>query len=134
MDEDNGHCIHDFQFSDCHLLIFLVCVCTLWGRGFTLSFWSSILIFVLRGTFALLDWTKSRAAVNSRLRAIRHKLRMLTPARWPKQNINARRWGIFLMDTEGCNASVYMMKHGAHIPLEAYPYFHDPGTFPKLEK
>ena len=72
--------------------------------------------------------------MNARLRAIRHKLRMLAPARWPKQNIDARRWGIFLMDTEGCNASVYMMKFGAHIHLETYPYFHDPDTFPVLEK
>ena len=73
-------------------------------------------------------------AVKSRLKAIRHKLRTVAPSLWPKQNVNPRRWRIFLMDIEACEASVYMMKFGAHIPLDTIPYFHDPNTFPVLEK
>ena len=38
------------------------------------------------------------------------------------------------MDIEDCRSSVYMMKFGAQIPLSGMPYFHNPETFPKMEK
>ena len=38
------------------------------------------------------------------------------------------------MDVEGCEASVYMMKFGAFIPLCGEPFHHDPNTFPKLKE
>ena len=57
----------------------------------------------------------------------------LRPVIWPKQGINANRWGIFLMDTRGCESSIYMMKFGAVIPLTGLPFLNDPEKFPKLE-
>ena len=33
------------------------------------------------------------------------------------------------MDVEECQASVYMMKFGAYIPLSGKPLLHDPSTF-----
>ena len=38
------------------------------------------------------------------------------------------------MDVEGCQASVYMMKFGAYIPLRGRPFLHDPSTFPVLKQ
>ena len=35
---------------------------------------------------------------------------------WPKRNINPERWGLFLVDVEGTEASVYIIRHGAYIP------------------
>ena len=48
--------------------------------------------------------------------------------------MDPERWGIFLMDVEGCQASVYMMKFGAYIPLSGRPFLHDPSTFPVLKR
>ena len=72
--------------------------------------------------------------MEARLWAVRSKLRSIPRAVWPIQNINPRRWGIFLMDVKGTEASVYMMKFGAHIPLSGSPFRHNPLTFPKLKK
>ena len=38
------------------------------------------------------------------------------------------------MDVEGCEASIYMMKFGAYIPLCGKPFPHDPRTFPRLKR
>ena len=35
---------------------------------------------------------------------------------------------------DGSEDSIYMMKFGAHIPLDACPFPHDPGSFAKLKK
>ena len=69
-----------------------------------------------------------------RLRDIRGKLRSFPPVVWPNQNIDSDRWGLFLMDVQGCKASVYMMKFGAYIPLDGKPFPHDPLTFPRLKQ
>ena len=53
---------------------------------------------------------------------------------WPRQNIDPDRWGLFLMDVEGCSASIYMMKFGAYLPLSGRPFPHDPKTFPRMKK
>ena len=37
------------------------------------------------------------------------------------------------MDVDGTEASVYMMKFGAYIPLSGMPFSHDPTTFPDLK-
>ena len=36
------------------------------------------------------------------------------------------------MDVLGCEASIYMMKFGAFIPLSGMPFAHDPLSFPSL--
>ena len=72
--------------------------------------------------------------VNARLRSIREKLKSCRQVRWPEPNIDPDRWGIFLMDVDGVNSSVYMMKFGAYIPLSGMPFPHDPRTFPTLKK
>ena len=41
---------------------------------------------------------------------------------------------MFLKDVDDTEDSIYMMKVGAHIPLDAYPFPHNPGTFTKLKK
>ena len=41
---------------------------------------------------------------------------------------------MFLKDVDGSEDSIYMMKFGAHIPLDARPFPHDPGSFAKLKK
>ena len=38
------------------------------------------------------------------------------------------------MDVDGCHSSIYMMKFGAVIPLVGRPFFHDPATFPVMQK
>ena len=38
------------------------------------------------------------------------------------------------MDVEGCQASVYMMKFGAYIPLSGQVFLHDPRDFPVLKR
>ena len=38
------------------------------------------------------------------------------------------------MDVEGCEASIYMMKFGAYIPLSGKPFPHDPHSFPRLKQ
>ena len=38
------------------------------------------------------------------------------------------------MDVEGCSSSIYMMKFGARIPLIDRPFFHDPDSFPRMQK
>ena len=38
------------------------------------------------------------------------------------------------MDVEGCEASIYMMKFGAYIPLSSKPSPHDPHSFPRLKQ
>ena len=68
-----------------------------------------------------------------RLESIRGKLAALKPTLYPMQNIDPDRWGIFLMDVEECDSSVYMMKFGAHIPLAGRPFRHDPSTFPRMK-
>ena len=70
--------------------------------------------------------------VNARLRSIRERLTSCKQVIWPEQNIDPDRWGIFLMDVEGVNSSVYMMKFGAYIPILGMPFPHDPRTFPKM--
>ena len=80
------------------------------------------------------DWTKSRVKVAARLAKIRAKLQSCVRTVWPKQNIDPERWGLFLMDVEGTEASVYMMKHGVYIPLCGKPFHHDPSSFSKLKK
>ena len=77
---------------------------------------------------------KSRVKVAARLANIRAKLRSCVRTVWPKQNTDPERWGLFLMDVEGTEASVYMMKHGAYIPLCGKPFHHDPSSFSKLRK
>ena len=44
------------------------------------------------------------------------------------------KWRLFLLDVQGGESSIYMMKFGAHIPLSGAPFLHDPRTFPKLKK
>ena len=82
----------------------------------------------------VLDWTKSKAKVVSRLSAIRKKLKDCTPTTWPRPNINPVRWEKFLLDVQGCKSSIYMMKTGAYIPLSGKPFSHHPSTFPKLAR
>ena len=36
------------------------------------------------------------------------------------------------MDVLGCEASIFMMKFGAFIPLSGMPFAHDPLSFPSL--
>ena len=72
--------------------------------------------------------------MEARLARIRQVLKSCTPVKWPAQNVDPDRWGLFLMDVQDTHSSVYMMKFGAHIPLSGIPYRHDPGTFPKLKK
>ena len=69
-----------------------------------------------------------------RLGNIREKLRVFPPVYWPRQNIDPDRWGLFLMDVEGCSASIYMMKYGAYLPLSGRPFAHDPRTFPRMKQ
>ena len=38
------------------------------------------------------------------------------------------------MDVDGCHSSIFMMKFGAVIPLVGRPFFHDPATFPLMQK
>ena len=57
-------------------------------------------------------------------------LRSCAPTVYPIPNIDADRWGIFLLDVDACKSSVYMMKFGAHIPLTGMPFLHDPKSFP----
>ena len=38
------------------------------------------------------------------------------------------------MDVAGRESSVYMMEHGAEIPLEELPFLHDPEYFPKMKE
>ena len=38
------------------------------------------------------------------------------------------------MDVQGCQASVYMMKFGAYIPLSGQVFLHDPRDFPVLKR
>ena len=47
-------------------------------------------------------------------------------------NVDPERWGIFLMDVDGCESSIYMMKFGAYIPILGMPFPHDPRTFSKM--
>ena len=79
------------------------------------------------------DWTKSLPAAKARLAKIRERLRDIRPRTWPRQNIDPARWGIFLMDVNGCEESIYMMKFGAFIPLAGHPFLNDPLNFPKME-
>ena len=72
--------------------------------------------------------------VAARLARIRAKLKSGGVTVWPKQNIDLERWGLFLMDVQGTQTSVYMMKHGAYIPICGRPFCHDPRSFSKLEK
>ena len=37
------------------------------------------------------------------------------------------------MDVGNSDSSIYMMKYGAHIPLSAMPFRHDPVNFPRLK-
>ena len=53
---------------------------------------------------------------------------------WPRQAIDPLRWGIFLMDVEGSTSSIYMMKYGAVIPMEEFPFQHDPACFPRMKE
>ena len=57
-----------------------------------------------------------------------------TPSLRPRQNIDPRRWGIFLIDVLGAKSSIFMMRFGAYIPLAGVPFCHSSETFPKLEK
>ena len=68
-----------------------------------------------------------------RLESIRGKLAALKPTLFPKQNIDPDRWGVFLMDVEECDSSIYMMKFRAYIPLAGRPFRHDPSTFPRMK-
>ena len=79
------------------------------------------------------DWTKSPAAAEIRLANIRRRLGKLKPTLWPRQNVCPDRWGIFLIDVKGCKSSIYMMRHGAFIPLVGRPFLNDPRTFPRME-
>ena len=65
---------------------------------------------------------------------MRRKLQEVGTSSWPRQNVNPHRWGIFLMDVDGCHSSIFMMKFGAVIPLVGRPFFHDPATFPLMQK
>ena len=103
--------------------------------GGTINFADNFALFAIPFYITTLkqDWTKSPSAVAARLMRIRRKLKALPPVRWPRQNIDPVRWGIFLMDVIGCKASIYMMKFGAYIPLSGRPFPHDPLTFPKMK-
>ena len=70
----------------------------------------------------------------SQLTKVRQELKSCRLFRWPSQNVDPYRWGIFLMDVQDTSSSVYMMKFDAHITLSGMSYRIDTGTFSTLKK